>query len=109
MIHGTHYQVSTVDNFADGRTWGPWLGYLNDGSKPDASRRAKQEFAEWPYPWLKDKAYQARGTVRGTLKLSDGRRCPCRGLLGRQPPKQVGPRPRRRLLLHRLYRRPLFA
>ncbi|BCS19874.1 putative rhamnogalacturonase [Aspergillus puulaauensis] len=74
MIHGTHYQVSTVDHFADGRTWGPWLWYLNEGSHSDVSRRAQQEFAEWPYPWLKDKAYQARGTVKGTLKLSDGRR-----------------------------------
>ncbi|KAF7558261.1 hypothetical protein G7Z17_g40 [Cylindrodendrum hubeiense] len=73
MIHGTHFQVSTVDVFPDGKIWGPWLWYLNDGSKDDASERAKKEFSEWPYPWLQDEAYQARGSVSGTLILSDGR------------------------------------
>lgn len=73
MIHGNHFQVSTVDVFPDGKTWGPWLWYLNGGSKHDASARAEEEFAAWPYPWLNDEAYQARGSVKGTLKLSDGR------------------------------------
>lgn len=73
MIHGTHFQVSASDVFPDGKTWGPWLWYLNDGSKEDVARRAKQEFAAWPYPWFQDAAYQARGSVRGRLVLSDGR------------------------------------
>ncbi|KAJ0162431.1 Rhamnogalacturonate lyase [Colletotrichum tanaceti] len=73
MIHGTHFQVSAVDVFPDGKMWGPWLWYLNDGSKSDAESRAASEFAAWPYPWLDDAAYQSRGTVKGKLLLSDGR------------------------------------
>ncbi|KAF4821945.1 Rhamnogalacturonate lyase [Colletotrichum siamense] len=73
MVHGTHFQVSAVDVFPEGKMWGPWLWYLNDGSPADAEARAKTEFAAWPYPWLADKAYHARGTVTGKLLLSDGR------------------------------------
>lgn len=73
MFHGTHFQVSSNDNIPVGKMWGPWLWYLNDGSAVDAEARAAVEFAAWPYPWLNDTAYQARGTVTGTLTLSDGR------------------------------------
>ncbi|KAL0937433.1 rhamnogalacturonate lyase [Colletotrichum truncatum] len=73
MIHGTHFQVSAVDVFPDGKMWGPWLWYLNDGSKEDAEARADSEFAAWPYRWLSDPDYQSRGTVKGKLVLSDGR------------------------------------
>lgn len=45
----------------------------NDGSKSDASARATKEFVAWPYSWFKNSAYQSRGSVSGTLKLSDGR------------------------------------
>lgn len=48
MIHGTHFQVSAVDTFPDGKMWGPWLWYLNDGSKADAEQRAREEFSAWP-------------------------------------------------------------
>jgi rhamnogalacturonan endolyase len=47
--------------------------FQNDGSKSDAKARAKKEFAAWPYPWLDDEAYHARGKVSGKLVLSDGR------------------------------------
>ncbi|KAF9879562.1 rhamnogalacturonate lyase [Colletotrichum karsti] len=73
MIHGTHFQVSAVDVFPVGKMWGPWLWYLNDGSRSDAEVRAASEFAAWPYPWLDDAAYHARGTIKGKLLLSDGR------------------------------------
>lgn len=73
MIHGTHYQAVSRDAFADGKTWGPWLWYLNDGSKDDAARRAKQEDTKWPYKWFKDSAYSSRGRMQGKLVLSDGR------------------------------------
>ncbi|CAO2654065.1 Nn.00g107980.m01.CDS01 [Neocucurbitaria sp. VM-36] len=73
MIHGTHYQAVSRDAFADGKTWGPWLWYLNDGSRDDAAKRAKKEEAAWPYKWFEDKAYQSRGKVQGKLVLSDGR------------------------------------
>jgi rhamnogalacturonan endolyase len=102
MIHGTHFQVSAVDDFPAGKMWGPWLWYLvskpifrdhcleffmstngslfffafcgqNDGSHSDVASRAAAEFAAWPYAWLEDEAYQSRGTVKGRLVLSDGR------------------------------------
>lgn len=53
--------------------WGPWLLYINDGNLADASQRAQQENASWPYTWLNDTEYQNRGSVSGTLMLSDGR------------------------------------
>lgn len=73
MIHGTHYQAVSRDAFPVGKTWGPWLWYLNDGSKDDAARRAKEEEKAWPYKWFKDSAYQSRGSIEGKLLLSDGR------------------------------------
>jgi rhamnogalacturonan endolyase len=73
MIHGTHFQVSAVDDFPDGKMWGPWLWYLNEGSKSDAEVRATSEFDAWPYEWLKNDAYHSRGSVKGKLTLSDGR------------------------------------
>lgn len=73
MIHGTHYQAVSRDVFADGKVWGPWLWYLNDGSKDDAAARAAKEESAWPYKWYNDKAYQSRGKIQGRLLLSDGR------------------------------------
>lgn len=73
MIHGTHFQAISRDAFADGKVWGPWLWYLNDGSKDDAAQRAKKEEAAWPYKWFDNKAYQSRGKIQGRLLLSDGR------------------------------------
>ncbi|KAH8661883.1 polysaccharide lyase family 4 protein [Xylariales sp. PMI_506] len=73
MIHGTHFMVSSDDVFPDGKLWGPWLWYLNDGSKSDAASQAQKEFAAWPYKWFEDDAYQTRGAVKGKLVLSDGR------------------------------------
>ncbi|KAH8196324.1 hypothetical protein TruAng_009502 [Truncatella angustata] len=73
MIHGTHFMVSSSDVFPDGKLWGPWLWYLNDGSKDDAAARAVDEFSSWPYAWFEDADYQTRGSVKGKLVLSDGR------------------------------------
>jgi len=73
MIHGTHYLASSSDSFAEGKTWGPWLWYLNDGSQSDAASRWKREERAWPYEWFKDAAYQSRGSISGELVLSDGR------------------------------------
>jgi rhamnogalacturonan endolyase len=45
----------------------------NDGDIADAGRKHKEELAKWPYPWVNDTAYHSRGSVTGSLKLSDGR------------------------------------
>lgn len=74
MIHGTHFQASASDAFAVGKTWGPWLWYLNDGSREDAAARAADEFAAWPYAWFESAWYQARAPkVAGRIALADGR------------------------------------
>ncbi|KAH6664282.1 polysaccharide lyase family 4, domain III-domain-containing protein [Halenospora varia] len=74
MLHGTHFMASSSDAFEVGKTWGPWLWYLNDGSSADAAKRAYEEECNFPYAWFKsDTNYQSRGSVSGTLKLSDGR------------------------------------
>ncbi|TVY33448.1 Rhamnogalacturonate lyase [Lachnellula subtilissima] len=73
VIHGSHFQVNSSATFPAGKIWGPWLWYLNSGSRDDAASRAAQEFASWPYSWLNDSDYQSRGSVSGTLILSDGR------------------------------------
>ncbi|CAI7652567.1 unnamed protein product [Penicillium manginii] len=73
MIHGTHFMASSSDVFPDGKMWGPWLWYLNDGDKQDAAKRATEEFSAWPYTWLDDKDYHSRGVLKGKIVLSDGR------------------------------------
>ncbi|KAK0111819.1 hypothetical protein ONS96_001087 [Cadophora gregata f. sp. sojae] len=73
MLHGTHFQASSNDVFEVGKTWGPWLWYLNDGSIPDATHRTTVESSTWPYPWFTTSpSYQSRGSLSGTLHLSTG-------------------------------------
>lgn len=45
----------------------------NNGSQEDVQQRHQQELAHFPYAWLHDPAYQARGALTGTLTLADGR------------------------------------
>lgn len=73
MIHGTHFQASSSDAFPDGKIWGPWLWYLNNGSREDAASRTQLEWSSWPYGWFNNTAYHSRGSVTGQITLSDGR------------------------------------
>ncbi|KAF3904960.1 hypothetical protein ABW20_dc0110632 [Dactylellina cionopaga] len=74
MIHGTHFQTLSNDTFPVGKTWGPWLWYLNDGSLRDVEARVKQETKQWPYQWLQDQyGFHKRGSISGRIILSDGR------------------------------------
>lgn len=45
----------------------------NDGSVSDAKSRAAKERAAFPYTFLNNTAYHSRGSLSGTLTLSDGR------------------------------------
>lgn len=45
----------------------------NDGDVADAARKHNEELVKWPYPWINDTAYHSRGSVTGSLRLSDGR------------------------------------
>ncbi|TKX25275.1 rhamnogalacturonate lyase B-like protein 1 [Elsinoe australis] len=69
----SHFQIGVKTTQPVGKTWGPWLWYLNDGSKDDAAARTQQEKASFPYSFLNDTAYQTRGSLTGRLTLSDGR------------------------------------
>ncbi len=57
---------------------GPWFVYANEGESKeqmwsDAVARAERAADEWPYPWLEHPLYaRERGTVSGTLELTDG-------------------------------------
>lgn len=62
-----------ANTIPDGKLWGPWLFYVNDGDMSDVANRVQQEDSQWPYPWLNDTQYQTRATVKGRLVLSDGR------------------------------------
>lgn len=39
----------------------------------DVAQRRLQELEKFPYTWLQDTAYHIRGSITGSLKLSDGR------------------------------------
>lgn len=72
MLHGTHFEVEYDETFLDGKVWGPYLFYFNDGDKSDANRRMIKERQNWPYKWFQDNEYLSRGSVKGRLVLSDG-------------------------------------
>jgi rhamnogalacturonan endolyase len=88
MFIGGHYGASGADVDA-GEEWtkvfGPVLVYLNKGATTDdmyadAKRQTAVERSEWPYNWVNNPAYAvSRGTVSGTLKLTDG--APTRGAM----------------------------
>ncbi|KAJ4418515.1 hypothetical protein N0V82_005495 [Gnomoniopsis sp. IMI 355080] len=69
----SHFRVGNDTLAPVGKIWGPWLWYLNNGSKEDVEQRRLQELEKFPYSWLNDTAYQSRGEITGTLILSDGR------------------------------------
>ncbi|KAG8623901.1 hypothetical protein KVT40_008877 [Elsinoe batatas] len=69
----SHFQIGVKTSQPPGKTWGPWLWYLNNGSKADASARVKLEISKFPYTFLNDTTYHTRGSLSGTLRLSDGR------------------------------------
>ncbi|KAF2094373.1 galactose-binding like protein [Rhizodiscina lignyota] len=73
MYHGSHYNSEFSNLIPRGKMWGPWLVYFNDGDVEDAAKRTQQEFRSWPYGWLTDSQYEARGSLTGRLMLSDGR------------------------------------
>ncbi|ORY65174.1 polysaccharide lyase family 4, domain III-domain-containing protein [Pseudomassariella vexata] len=69
----SHFRVGQTTAQPEGKTWGPWLWYLNSGSIADAAERRVEELAGWPYEWFNNTSYHSRGGVSGYLQLSDGR------------------------------------
>jgi rhamnogalacturonan endolyase len=72
MVHGTHLCAEFSEEIPQGKIWGPWLFYFNDGDLDDVSKRVKEEDKKWPYKWLKDEKYHDRGNVKGQILLEDG-------------------------------------
>ncbi|KAF7587719.1 hypothetical protein BBP40_006826 [Aspergillus hancockii] len=77
MIHGLHFLTGQEHEFAEGRIWGPWLWYLNDGSVEDAYSKYEDEVESWPYSFPSadnEPGNHKRATsVQGVITLSDGR------------------------------------
>lgn len=90
MQDTSHFQTQVTTSQPVGKIWGPWLWYLvifarfscnrflltikqNDGDVADAARKHEEELSKWPYPWVNNTAYHSRGSVTGSLRLSDGR------------------------------------
>jgi rhamnogalacturonan endolyase len=81
MLVGGHFGSGGL-RFGNDEAWekvyGPLFVYANEGESvdrlwDDARKRAAAEAAKWPYDWLEHTEYPLkRGTVSGTLKLTDG-------------------------------------
>jgi rhamnogalacturonan endolyase len=80
-----HYGAGTTSLGSDDSPWrklyGPYMIYLNadaedaDAMWVDAKSRAAREIAAWPYSWMDQPLYPVaagRGTVSGTLNITDG-------------------------------------
>src|SRR5450432_385577 len=73
MLSASHFGTPSVA-IPNGKIYGPWLVYFNNGSISDAQSQAGIEDAAWPYSWLSNAHYPlSRTTVTGTLHLADGR------------------------------------
>ncbi|GMG10685.1 unnamed protein product [Aspergillus oryzae] len=77
MIHGLHFLTGEEHEFAEGRVWGPWLWYLNNGSVEDANAKYDEEVQSWPYSFpnadIEAGHHQRASSVSGVITLSDGR------------------------------------
>jgi rhamnogalacturonan endolyase len=81
MLVGGHFGSGGL-HFRKDEAWekvyGPLFVYVNaadsvDKMWDDAKTRANAEIAKWPYEWLARKEYPLkRGTVSGSIKLTDG-------------------------------------
>ncbi len=73
MLSASHFGTPSV-TIPNGKIYGPWLVYFNNGDIGDAHLQAFREEAQWPYRWLSNPHYPLhRSTVSGTLRLADGR------------------------------------
>jgi rhamnogalacturonan endolyase len=72
MLSASHFGTPSVA-IPNGKIYGPWLVYFNNGSISDAQSQAGVEDTAWPYNWLSNAHYPlSRTTVTGTLHLADG-------------------------------------
>jgi rhamnogalacturonan endolyase len=81
MLQGGHFGGADIE-LTDGQPWtrfyGPAMVYINQGNSledmwHDAQRQAQVQQDQWPYRFINSEDYPlARGTVRGTVRLTDG-------------------------------------
>ncbi|WP_176728966.1 polysaccharide lyase family protein [Thermogemmatispora onikobensis] len=73
MLISAHFGTPEV-TIPNGKLFGPWFVYFNNGSISDAQAQATLQQQQWPYSWLSNPAYPLnRATVTGSLRLADGR------------------------------------
>lgn len=76
------------------KTYGPMYIYLHRAPNTDANwiaakREALLQQAQWPYRWVRNKAYHRRGAVTGTVKVAGGRSPKHAWVILARPPKKV--------------------
>ncbi len=69
------------------KLYGPMYFYLDKGPNREemwiaAKRAALKRRESWPFRWVKNKFYQSRGTVRGTVGVADFKGSSAHGLPG---------------------------
>lgn len=100
MFQSNHFG-SVTTKWAPGNRmiYGPYLLYVNSGTRDgmieDAKRQAASEKKAWPYRWMKNDLYiTERSTVKGRIRLSDGFRTKRMSVVlakpGRKPHLQGG-------------------
>lgn len=78
MFQSNHFgSVTTKWKPGERMLYGPYLLYVNSGTRDemiaDAKRQAVSEKKTWPYSWMKNDLYiPERSMVKGRIKLSDG-------------------------------------
>lgn len=83
QYHAAHYGAGVTNLDASDGTWkkiyGPWMIYVNEGSRDemwaDAKKKVAKEKEAWPYGWLRNSLYPSakeRSTVKGKINITDG-------------------------------------
>ena len=81
MLQGEHFGTPSVYyQPGERKLYGPFLLYLNGGTKEqmiaDAKSMAHQQEAEWPFAWFEHEEYPLdRATVSGQIQLTTGQSC----------------------------------
>jgi rhamnogalacturonan endolyase len=77
MLNGGHYgEGDELVQGAWSKLYGPWLWYFNRGNSSvsaleDAWAQFHKEERKWPYAFVSDPDYHARGTLSGTVVVTD--------------------------------------
>lgn len=95
MLHGEHFGTPSV-YYKEGarKLYGPFLIYLNKGTKDemiaDAKREAHEQMAQWPFQWFDHALYPLdRATVKGHINVTTGQRADSVQVVLGEPGKEI--------------------